>query len=662
MINKRIVKKFATTMLLMLFVTLNAQEAEAVKYNNEGLTADLGVGLWGWPLPMDWDADGDLDLIVSCPDKPYNGIYFFENTGNDPKTPLFKKAIRLGGGFQNIQVSYVDDKPHVLIGQTEKPAVEFVDFMGNEFNERKELLAMPVKVGEGNVRAKQWKYVDFDGDNVLDLTYGVGFWGDYGWDNAFNEKGEWERGPLHGYVYVYINKGTNNNPDYEDAYRIQAGGKDLDVYGMPSPNFGDFDNDGDLDIMCGEFFDGFTYFENIGTRQKPIYKEGKYLKNKRKKIALHIQMITPVTLDWDKDGDIDIISGDEDGRISFVENTGKFCKGVPLFKQPIYFQQEADDLKLGALCTPFSVDWDNDGDADLISGDSSGNISFIENLSGGANPKWANPVALKAGGKTIHIQAGSNGSIQGPAEAKWGYTVLNVADWDHDGLNDLVVNSIFGKIIWYKNTGTKSQPKLAKARSVEVEWNGTPPKPAWNWWSPKENELVTQWRTTPCVVDWNKDGLNDLVMLDTEGYLAFYERIKDGKRFKLLPGKRIFKGMETDSRYSQKNTSNEPSNELLRLNNREAGGSGRRKLDFVDWDGDGDLDLMVNALNATFLENVGTKDGFTQFVDKGLLSDERLAGHTTSPTKVDWNNDGIPDLLLGAEDGRFYFIKNPRSK
>lgn len=68
----------------------------------------------------------------------------------------------------------------------------------------------------------------------------------------------------------------------------------------------------------------------------------------------------------------------------------------------------------------------------------------------GVNPKWANPVLLKAGGKTIRIQAGNNGSIQGPAEAKWGYTVLNVADWDEDGLVDLVVNSIFGKIIGLK--------------------------------------------------------------------------------------------------------------------------------------------------------------------------------------------------------------------
>ena len=52
---------------------------ERLPYNNPGLEVDLGVGLWAWPLPMDADDDGDLDLVVSCPDQPYNGIYAFEN-------------------------------------------------------------------------------------------------------------------------------------------------------------------------------------------------------------------------------------------------------------------------------------------------------------------------------------------------------------------------------------------------------------------------------------------------------------------------------------------------------------------------------------------------------------------------------------------------------
>jgi hypothetical protein len=43
----------------------------------------------------------------------------------------------------------------------------------------------------------------------------------------------------------------------------------------------------------------------------------------------------------------------------------------------------------------------------------------------------------------------------------------------------------------------------------------------------------------------------------------------------------------------------------------------------------------------------------------GEVDTRTLAGHTTSPTIVDWDKNGIPDLLIGAEDGYFYYMKNP---
>ena len=185
-------------------------------------------------------------------------------------------------------------------------------------------------------------------------------------------------------------------------------------------------------------------------------------------------MITPVAIDWDKDGDIDLIVGDEDGRVAFIENTGKFTTDhTPQFLPPRYFQQEADDLKCGALATPVGVDWDGDGDIDIISGNTAGYLGFFENLSGPGveKPKWAAPVRLEAGGKVVRIMAGPNGSIQGPAEAKWGYTTLSVADWDGDGLPGLLVNSILGQVVWFGNIGTRTAPNSPpRSRS---RWSGT---------------------------------------------------------------------------------------------------------------------------------------------------------------------------------------------
>jgi len=438
---------------------------------------------------------------------------------------------------------------------------------------------------------------------------------------------------------------------------LKAARKPIDVYGMPSPSFADFDGDGDLDLVCGEFLDSFTYFQNVGTRDKPQYAASRRLAHDGEPLHMDLQMITPVAFDWDGDGDADLIVGDEDGRVALVENTGEVKGGLPQFLPPRYFQQQAADVKFGALVTPVSFDWDNDGDEDLVCGNTAGYIGLVENLDGGNPPKWAAPRYLRADGKVLRIQAGSNGSIQGPCEAKWGYTTLSVADWDHDGLPDLVVNSIWGKVVWYKNVGTRERPKLAAAKPIHVAWEDEAPSPKWNWWKPDGSELATQWRTTPVVYDLNTDGLNDLVMLDHEGYLAFFERRRSDTSLTLQPPQRIFQveAVQTyDSRH-RKRAGNGP----IRMNDGQAGRSGRRKLCITDWDSDGRPDLLVNSVNANFLRNLGTRDGKTVFEDRGPVHERVLAGHTTSPTVVDWDRNGKPDLLLGGEDGFLYYMKNP---
>jgi hypothetical protein len=635
-----------------------------LKYNNPGLIVDLGVGLWAWPLPMDYDSDGDYDIVVSCPDKPYNGMYFFENTSGNIKMPVFKPAVRIGVGHRNIRPSYVDADTHASDRRGKVrlllPGREIVDFResapGGFKNTRAIYSSSNVHSSKEDVRANQWQYCDYDGDEVLDLIVGVGDWGDYGWDNAFDNLGRWIRGPLHGYVYLIHNTGTNDTPQYGKAEKILAGGKPVDVYGMPSPNFADFDSDGDLDLICGEFVDKFTWFENIGTHKHPRYAAGRYLTYSGKPLQMDLCMIVPVALDWDRDRDVDLVVGQEDGRVALVENTGKVIDGMPQFLPPHFFQQQADEVKFGVLVTPYSFDWDNDGDEDLICGNSAGYVGFIENLDGGSPPKWAAPTYLRADGKTIRIMAGPNGSIQGPCEAKWGYTTLNVADWDHDGLPDIVINSIWGKVLWYRNIGTRQNPKLTAAQPVEVEWAGKPPKPAWNWWEPKGKILAAQWRTTPVVIDYDSDGLNDLTMLDHEGYLTMFQRVKRNQELILLPGKRLF----TSERTSVFDSIHRPRNKtrgLLRMNDGVAGKSGRRKFCFADWDLDGRRDILVNSRNINFLRNLSTEQNKHLFSDLGMVDTRILAGHTTSPTVVDWNKDGIPDLLVGAEDGFLYYMK-----
>jgi hypothetical protein len=205
--------------------------------------------------------------------------------------------------------------------------------------------------------------------------------------------------------------------------------------------------------------------------------------------------------------------------------------------------------------------------------------------------------------------------------------------------------------VWYRNVGTRANPVLAAARDVVVDWAGEQPPMPFGWYQPKHKKnpdgLLTQWRTTPVMVDWNRDGLMDLVMLDKDGYLALYERREMAGVRRLLPPRRVFA---------------DENGERLRLAPRKHGASGRRKLAFVDWNGDGRLDLAVNSANADILLNMGETDGVTRFRAAGPVARTRLSGHTTAPTAVDFDGDGVQDLLIGAEDGFFYLARNPRSR
>ncbi len=680
-------------------------EAHKLDYNRPEASTDLGWGLWGNPLPLDYDGDGDMDLLLSSAGVPSRGLCYFENNGSGG----FSRGRVLDGEKRsNVGISYVKGKAVVC-----EPGVVYEDFAKNLYSAPRKL---PFVEKFHSDRDDQWRMADYDGDGVTDLVIGASDWSEYGWDDAYDSQGHWTAGPLHGFVYWVKNSGADDTPVYGEAVQIMADGKPVDMYGTPSPNLVDWDGDGDLDLICGSFLDTITYFENIGSPTKPEFAAGQLIEVDGRPLHLELEMLQVVVVDWDKDGDLDLIVGEEDGRVVFIENTGRSEKGTPRLKAPVYLRQQADKVKCGALVTPDAADWDGDGDADLICGNTAGYLEFIENLDGNP-PRWAEPVRLKAGGKVIRIQAGPNLSIQGPAEAKWGYTVPVVADWDGDGLLDIVCNSIVGKIIWFKNVGTPGHPALAAAEPVRVAWEGKPPKPAWTWWTPGPDELVVEWRTKPIVTDLNHDGLADLIAVDHEGFLAYYERRKTEAGLVLAPGQRIFRGEDSkrdcvfDSngvcltmdinkdglndllqrgkentvlyRGNDRKTDRitvrsavtffQPSKDLafaglsdvdtrlLRLNASWAGGSGRRQMVLCDWDGDGRLDLLANSRNSNLLRNVGEKDTY-DFKDEGPLVDALLAGHTTCPTVADVDGDGVKELIVGAEDGFLYCYRHSESR
>ena len=592
----------------------------------------LAVGLWAHPAPLDMDGDGNMDMVVGCPDRPSNGIWHFRNLGTNAK-PLFDRAEWLGPGKKDlVAADFNGDGRTDLVfsgGYYSDPAANGLS--------KPVAIQLPRSYHVG--RDDLWYPVDWDNDGRIDVLAGVSDWTEYGWDDAFDSEGRWTRGPLHGYVYFHRNTGSNALPAYAPPVKLEAAGRPIDQYGSPIPNPVDWLGTGQLDLIASNFIDTVTLFRNVGGQLGG----GELLRaGAGQPIRMELCMIQPRVVRWHADGRPSLVIGEEDGAVSLFENLAP--KGQePRLAPPRALEQVDPFLKSGALSRPVAFDWNGDGRLDIIAGNSAGFLQFFENTGSAALPQFEDRGFLAANGKVIRRVAGPNGSVQGPAEEKWGYSNPSVADWDLDGKPDILVNDIWGDVVWYRNTGTRRQPQLAEAAPVEVEWTGAPPKPDWVWWEPKPKQLVTQWRTTPKVVDWDRDGLPDLVMLNHQGYLSLFRRARRNGALVLLPPERIF--LDDRGRF-------------LQLAAGRAGASGRRKVELADWDSDGDLDLVTDSDGGpVWYENVGSQERPILKLRGKLIRNASLAGHSPTPNLADWNGDGRLDLIVGAEDGFFYYFE-----
>ena len=646
-------------------------------FNTPG-TVEVGCGYLGQATPVDADGDGDWDLAV-CGNGAGGGAMYYENPGDAAKTGVFKRGVRGKDVCAGWRFAMREDGGYALTAP---------DRIVRSRTDHAPGSVLPLGVGMdnvhwGKVRCNSWLSKDYDGDGRDDILVGVGDWREYGWHQSYDGiRQAWTNGRCRGLVYLLKDLAKTGDPKWSEPSLVRIeNGEPVETMGNPHPLLEDWDGDGDLDLILSDFPGSYTFFENVGTRTKPAYTSGRLLHDSRGRILAAAECIPcPQAIDWDGDGKLDIIAGQEDSRVCFHRNTGRLEKGLPVFDPPVFLRAERDDLRFGILVSPYVCDFDGDGDQDIVVGDAAGYLAWFENLSGPgvARPKWEGPHYLSCAAPSAAYvdvtvrpdtfehapfkhRAGHNGSIQGPVEAGFGYTCESVADWDGDGDLDIIYNHTWGKPMLLENVGTRTKPKFAAPRGIEVEWGeGGQPELKWAWLTPKRTgnpkEIVTQWRTTPVMIDLNGDGLMDLVMSDTEGCLAFFERYREGGRLKLKAPRRVFLDAKTGRPMGVTGWGEG--------NGRGTGGNaGRRKICFADWDGDGKLDLLMNGRkNVVLWKQVASADGTWSFRREGEFTDQKLAAHSTCPAACDFDGDGVTDLVLGVEDGYLYFLKNPWSR
>jgi hypothetical protein len=195
----------------------------------------------------------------------------------------------------------------------------------------------------------------------------------------------------------------------------------------------DWNNDGKKDLISGQSYSGarVNIFLNTGTDAAPVFSGKTYLQTGGVDFQASYQS-TPFIVDWNNDGKKDVLCGEINGRIYYLENTG--TDAAPVFSSSTFIQDGAANLVASSRSSPMALDWDHDGAKDLIVGCYDGKLRFYRNIGTDAAPTFNGYTFIQAGGTDIDVGY---------------YSRLGIGDLNHDGCPDLFAGSSGGTVKWY---------------------------------------------------------------------------------------------------------------------------------------------------------------------------------------------------------------------
>lgn len=301
--------------------------------------------------------------------------------------------------------------------------------------------------------------IDWDGDGDYDrLTYTT-------YDDGYND------GAVFQNKIAVFDIEFNNGGVYSSKQRlVDSNGIDMELERamVVSVSVIDVDNDGLQDILaCGSNNYIVVYLNKGMVNAQP----------KAERVLLPItgndgngyaidpnveeMSLQALPFDWDEDRDDDLIVTGWHHWVFLLENDP-----VPnqiRFKTAVWFDQKGGPINNGDCAAPCTLDWDNDGDLDMMVGGANGQILYCENIGTRAKPNFSRGEFMKnSQNKIISVTAEStNGTIQGSGETYWGYLTMDHSDWDQDGDQDLIINDSLGRLSWIENVGTVSSGVLS---------------------------------------------------------------------------------------------------------------------------------------------------------------------------------------------------------
>ena len=275
--------------------------------------ADIGVPGYSVPSTADWNNDGLEDLIVgegSGTATPKVRVYLNFGTAADPQFSTFFYAQSEGADLTVTGGGCLGLSPRVVYWDADS---------------RKDLL---VGLADGTVRVylnnNTGDDPEFDGGDFLQAgptgyktNIGVG-------SRATPTVADWNNdgrkdlivGALDGKIRIYLNEGTDTEPDFVGQTSAQDGGADLVVpSGRSSPVVRDLDNDGNKDILTGNTNGQLLLYSNAGTDVAPSFSGYVAIEADGVPIDLSSTRSRPFVCDWGDDGRLDVLIGSSDGLV-----------------------------------------------------------------------------------------------------------------------------------------------------------------------------------------------------------------------------------------------------------------------------------------------------------------------------------------------------------